>query len=311
MSSALGLAIPIAGLGLPELEALVRQADEVGYADLWVTETNRLDAFAVALLAAVWTSSARIGTGVAGALTRGSALLAQQAAAVQEMADGRFVLGLGVSSEEIVEGWNRCSYERPLASLEERLGDVRKALAGEVTDGGFSFERPPADPPPIFLGAQGPRALRLAVREAAGLVLNLAPRSRIPDLIDSLGPLPDGFEVVCHVGCFPGPREEQDLPARWSLATYLAVPAYGRFLARLGYEREVGAVAAAWRQGRQEEAMAAIPAELLEDVYGFGEIEEIRATLAAYPRLGITVPIVQLVSSPGRYPELVRDLLDG
>lgn len=306
--TSIGLSIPPDGVGLNELEPTVRLAEELGYSDLWTSETNRLDAFAPALLAATWTQTMRIGTGVAGALTRGKALLVQQAAAVQEASEGRFVLGLGVSSREIVEEWNGCSFERPVSRLVESLADVRQALAGEETEGGFALERPPVSPPPVYLGALGPRSRQLAGRKADGLILNLAPRRHIPQLIRSLGPVPEHFEVVCHVDCFPGPRAEQEVPARWALATYLAVPSYGSFIAGLGYEEEVRAVAAAWDDGLFEEAMDVIPADLLEEVYAFGEVDEIKETLASYAGLGVSVPIAGPVVPARRHQEMMRAL---
>ena len=80
----------------------VRRAEAAGYTDLWSGETNGPDGFTPLALAASWTESVRLGTGVVGVFTRGPALLAQQAAALADASGGRFALGIGASSDRIV-----------------------------------------------------------------------------------------------------------------------------------------------------------------------------------------------------------------
>ena len=101
-----GLTVPFAGVPLRETELLVRRAEAAGYDDLWAAETNGPDGFTPLALAAAWTERMRLGTGVVNAFTRGPAVLAQHAAALADATGGRFVLGLGSSSNVIVERWN-------------------------------------------------------------------------------------------------------------------------------------------------------------------------------------------------------------
>ncbi len=88
---------------------------------------------------------ARLGTGVVGVLQRGRALLAQEAAALADASGGRFALGIGASSDRIIEGWNGMPFERPRAEVSETIDFLRTALAGERADGGFKLETAPAD----------------------------------------------------------------------------------------------------------------------------------------------------------------------
>src|ERR671923_1524186 len=112
-----GLTVPLPGLSLPEHAEHARRAEAAGYTDLWSGETNGPDGFTPLALAAGWTERVRLGTGVVGVFTRGRALLAQQAAALQDGSGGRFALGIGASSDVIVERWNGIPFERPLTKM--------------------------------------------------------------------------------------------------------------------------------------------------------------------------------------------------
>src|ERR687893_96268 len=101
------LSVELPGLTLPQHEPVVRAAEAAGYTDAWSGETGGHDGFTSLLMAATWTERMRLGTGVVNVFTRGPAVLAQHAASLQELSGGRFVLGIGSSSNVIVEGWNR------------------------------------------------------------------------------------------------------------------------------------------------------------------------------------------------------------
>src|SRR5919204_4360434 len=139
-----GLTLPLPGLGLREHRDLVERADAAGYTDLWSGETNGPDGFTPLALAAAWTERVRLGTGIVGVMTRGPALLAQQAAALADASRGGFVLGIGASSDRIVSGWNAMDFSRPLSRVSEAIDFLRTALDGERTETGFKLEQAPA-----------------------------------------------------------------------------------------------------------------------------------------------------------------------
>src|SRR3982751_5514597 len=146
-----GLTLPLPGLPLAGQRELVEQAEAAGSTDLWSGETNGPDGFTPLALAATQTERARLGTGVVGVFTRGPALLAQQAAALADLSGGRFALGIGASSDRIVEGWNRMPFDRPLTRIAETVDFLDASFTGERTATGFKLEQPPAEPPPIIL----------------------------------------------------------------------------------------------------------------------------------------------------------------
>src|SRR5919201_2383888 len=123
-----GLTLPLPGLSLPDHEEHVRRAEAAGYTDLWSGETNGPDGFTPLALSAAWTERVRLGTGIVGVFQRGPALLAQEAAALADASGGRFVLGIGSSSDRIVEGWNQMRFERPLTKVSETLDFMEAAF---------------------------------------------------------------------------------------------------------------------------------------------------------------------------------------
>ena len=167
-------------------EDLVRRAEAAGYTDLWSGETNGPDGFTPLAMAAAWTERARLGTGVVGVFQRGPALLAQQTAAMADASGGRFVLGIGASSDRIVEGWNGIPFSKPYSKVAETVDYLKVALAGERAEGGFKLEPAPAQPIPVVLAALRGRMLRLAVEKADGAFTNFLPLSGLPQVVEGI-----------------------------------------------------------------------------------------------------------------------------
>src|SRR6266540_2910550 len=132
-----GVTLPLDGVALPAHRELVEELPALGYADVWSAEVSGADAFTPLALAAAWSPALRLGTAIAPAATRGPALLAMSAAAMAEAAPGRFALGIGASSQTIVEQWNAASFEQPFRRTRDTLRFVRRALAGERIDEAF------------------------------------------------------------------------------------------------------------------------------------------------------------------------------
>lgn len=303
-----GLTVPLPRLGLPEHEDLVRRAEAAGYTDLWSGETQGPDGFTPLALAATWTERARLGTGVAGVFTRGRALLAQQAAALAEASGGRFALGIGSSSDVIVERWNGIPFERPLSKVSETIDFLRAALAGERATGGFRLEAAPERPLPIVVAALRGGMLALAAEKAEGAFTNFLPLSGLPRVVEGISGAPEGFELLCRFFCVPGPREEAEPVARFLFASYATVPVYERFFRWLGRGEEIEEMVAAWRAGERDRAAAAAPWELIEEIFILGEPDEMRERLRRFTDGGITLPVLMPIAPPERIGELIDAL---
>jgi len=303
-----GLTLPLPATSLHDHEGLVRRAEAAGYTDLWSGETNGPDGFTPLALSAAWTQSVRLGTGVVGVFQRGPALLAQEAAALADASGGRFVLGIGSSSDRIVEGWNGIPFEKPLSRIRDTVEFLRAALDGERTESGFKLEAAPADRVPIVLAALRGKMLELAVERADGAFTNFLPLSGLPKVVGQLDGAPDGFELLCRFFCLPGEREAVEPLARFMFSSYITVPVYEAFYRWLGYGEQIDPMVAAWQAGDRQKAAAEAPWELIEDMFIFGEPAAMRDRLEAFVEGGITLPVLTPIAPPDQLADLIEAL---
>lgn len=311
MADRWGLTLPLPGTPLAEHEELVRRAEAAGYTDLWSGETNGPDGFTPLALSAAWTERARLGTGIVGVFQRGPALLAQEAAALADASGGRFALGIGSSSDRIVEGWNGIPFQRPLSRVRETLDFLRTALDGERTESGFKLETAPAHRVPIVVAALRDRMLELAVERADGAFTNFLPLGGLPQVAERLRDAPEGFELLCRFFCLPGEREEVEPLARFMFSSYITVPVYSAFYRWLGYGDEIEAMVAAWEAGDRQAAAAEAPWELISDTFVFGTPGEMRERLDAFVEGGVTLPVLTPIVAPERLGETIEALAPG
>jgi len=303
-----GLTLPLAGVPLADHGEHVKHAEAAGYTDLWTGETAGPDGFTPLALSAAWTERARLGTGIVGVFQRGPALLAQQAAALADASRGRFVLGIGSSSDRIVEGWNGIPFEKPLSRVRETLDFLDVALRGERTPSGFKLETAPAHEVPVVLAALRGKMLELAIERAQGAFTNFLPLSGLPRVAAQLEGAPDGFELLCRFFCIPGEREQVEPLARFMFSSYVTVPVYTAFFRWLGYGEEIDAMVAAWESGDRQAAAAAAPWELIEETFVFGTPEQMRERLDAFVAGGITLPILTMIVPPEGLPGMIDAL---
>jgi probable F420-dependent oxidoreductase len=292
-----GITVPFAGLPLAEHAELMQRAEALGYDDLWSAEATGLDGFTPLTLAAAWTERMRLGTGIINPYTRGPALIAQHAAALADASRGRFVLGLGCSSDVIVEQWNGIPFERPLARMREIVAELRPVLAGERGRGGFKLEAPPSQPVPIVLAALRDRMLALAGEVADGVLLNFTPISAVRDVVAAVGA---DIEVLCRFFCFP---EDGLGAAKRMLAAYGTVPVYEAFFRAHGWGEALDPMVRAWREGDRRRAVELAPEELIREVFLFGDP---RPRLREFAAGGIDTPILTPIAAPGQVGELLE-----
>ena len=302
-----GLTLPFAGVPLAATEPLVRRAEAAGWDDLWSGDTSGPDGFTPLALAAAWTERMRLGTGVVNAFTRGPAVLAQHAAALADASGGRFVLGLGSSSDVIVERWNGVPFERPLTKVRETVEALRPVLAGERGAGGFKLETPPAQPVPIFVAALRDRMLALGGAIADGTFVNFLPISAVEHVVGKIAPAP-GHDVVCRFFCIPAPAAEGLGLARFLFAGYATVPVYEAFFRSLGWGDALDPMVDAWRDGDRKLAAERAPEELLREIFVFGRPPELRERLEQYAAGGITTLCLMPLCGPEQLPGLIDAL---
>src|SRR3984885_8393054 len=204
MTSRYGITIPFEGVTLLEHREWFHRLADLGYTDVWSAEVDGADGFTPLTVAALSEERLNLGVAVTPTFTRGPGLLAMSIAAMAEVAGGRFTMGLGASSEPVVERWNGIAYEKPYQKTRDTLRFVKRALDGEKIDEafetfevhGFKLARPVIHRPPILLGALRPGMLRLAGREADGAILNWLAVDDVAKCRDEVG---DGKTIAARL----------------------------------------------------------------------------------------------------------------
>ncbi len=296
-----GITIPFDGVTLHDHRHVLQSLVALGYSDVWSAEVDGTDGFTPLALAAAWEPELRLGVAITPAFTRGPALLAQSVAAMAEAAPGRFAFGLGASSEVIVAHWNGIPFVEPYKKVRDTLRFLHAALSGEkITEDyetfsvrGFRMARPPAEPPPIYLGALRAGMLALAGREADGAILNWLSADDVPTATKVVGP---GKEIVARIFCIP--TEDADTAravGRRMIAAYLNVEAYAEFHRWLGRGALLSGMWDAWAAGDRKAALAAIPDEVVDALVVHGSFAECRAHVERYVANGVTVPAIFVI----------------
>jgi probable F420-dependent oxidoreductase len=299
----LALTVPFSGTPLTELAALVRRAEDAGYESVWSQEATELDGFTPLTIAALNTERMRLVTGIVSVYTRGRTLLAQSATALSELSGGRFTLGLGASSNVIVEQWNDIPFERPLTRVRDTVEYLRLAFAGERVDGGFKLNPAPTHPIPIVLAALRDRMLRLAAERADGAFTNFLPQSGVPKVVEAFGS-PEK-ELACRFFSMAGEDDEVLTTAKRILVGYATVPVYTEFFRWLGWGDKVDPIVDAWNAGDRRRAVELAPEQLVHEIFLLGPVEAQRERLAAFAEAGITTAALTLIWPPDRMSEAI------
>lgn len=298
----LGLTIGLEGTSLRTSVELGRIAEGLGYTDLWTAEVGGVDALSPLAALATTTTSARLGTGILPVFTRPPALLAMSAAAMHDLSGGRFVLGLGTSSNVIVERWMGGRFTRPLTRLREYVEVVRACLTGEKVEfnglttsvDGFRLQHEPADVP-LHLAALGPSACALAGEVADGIIFFLKTSDGVRtalqwanDARGDRGPLECVIRLPFLVDHEP---EVLSVAARRLLLSYAPVDVYARSLAAQGFGREIAAIREAWAAGDRKRAVELVPDHMIDALFVTG-VERAAARLGELRDAGVTTPVL-------------------
>ncbi len=316
----MGYAAP--GTSPLRLIELAREAERLGYDSAWAAEAWGTDAVTVLSWLAATTSSLKLGAGIMQMAGRTPALTAMTAATLDLMSGGRFLLGLGASGPQVVEGWHGQPFGRPLARTREYVAIVRSALRREVVEhAGEHYEipyagdgatglgkplklmlRPLRTEIPIYLAAIGPKNVALAAEIADGwLPVWLSPERYREIFRDALATAKPGFDVAAFgVPVVLGDDLEAARNAvKPQLALYVGgMGARGRnfyttLVGRYGYEAEAAEIQALYLDGKKREAAAAVPDALVDEVALVGPRDRVADRLQLWRDSGLTTLVVQ------------------
>jgi len=309
-----GITVPLAGKSFAEQREWIKEIEALGYTDLWSAETDATDAFTPLALASQWTSTLRFGTAIVPVYTRGPALIAGSTASMAEAAPGRFVLGIGSSSNVIVERWNAIEFDRPYQRVRDTLRFVRKALTGEkiveeyetFSINGFRLGLVPRESVPIMVAALRPGMLRLAGREGDGAIVNWLSADDVKTVAPHVGA---DKEIAARI--FVLPSDDPGLVyavGKRAIASYLTVPVYAAFHEWLGRGDELKDLWRLWKEGDRKAAAESIPNEVVDQLLVWGKPEQCREHIQRYIDNGVTTPAPALFCGPDELPTVLRAL---
>ncbi len=321
MTRRFGVTVPFEGLALRDHREVYRELVDLGYTDLWSAESGAYDAFTPLVLAAAWAPELRVGTAIIPVYTRGAMTLASQIASLCAANPGQFAVGIGSSSNIIVERWNGIPFDKPYQRVRDTLRFLRSALAGEkVTEtyetfavNGFRLGVKVDPQPPILVAALRAGMLRLAGTEGDGAIINWLSA----DDVGTVAPYVAGSdgtpkEIVARL--FVLPTEDRDLVrfvGRRAIAQYLNVPVYAAFHEWLGRGEMLRPMWDHWKAGDRTAATDAIPDELVDDLIIWGSPGRIRDHIERYVAAGVTTPAPAILGNADQALATLRAIAPG
>jgi probable F420-dependent oxidoreductase len=294
------------GRSLQDAIERVRLAESLGYEAVYVTHIAGRESLTVLTAYALATTSIRVGTGVVPIYTRTPATMAQTAATIDELSDGRLTLGLGVSHRPVVEGWHGQRIDHPVAEMREYASIVRAILRGEDPPSGEKWQTSfhllglePRPQLPIYIAALSPAMLRLAGEIADGVLLWLCNPSYIRDVVipevsagrERAGLTMEGFDVVPAVpAALTEDRQGAYEAMRRELIPYFGLPFYRAMIERTGFGADIASYDTGG--GDLEAMQAAISDEFLDELTAVGDEQSVRAGIARYSEAGASSPCI-------------------
>lgn len=298
------------------LIALARDAEALGYESVWASELYSYDAFTTLTQIATATDRIKLGTNIANIYARTPAMLAGTAASLDQLSGGRFILGIGVSGPQVIEGWHGLPYHKPLQRTRETIEIVRTVLAGDklvhegeiftLTQGLRLLNKPLRPDLPIYVASLGPKNVALTAELADGWLPTFfapahAERVFGPSLAagrakrsPSLGPL----EVAPFVPAFGGDLATGRDVARFVVGFYVGGMGsrdqnfYNTLVRKYGFEQEAERIQDLFLSGEKGGAIGAVPDDMVDAVSLIGDVPRLRDGIAAFAEAGCTALVV-------------------
>jgi F420-dependent oxidoreductase-like protein len=312
----LGYAPP--GTNPTELVALAQEAERLGYDSAWAAEAWGTDAVTVLSWLAATTTKIKVGSAILQMPARTPANTAMTAATLDLMSGGRFLLGLGTSGPQVVEGWHGEPWGKPLAKTREYVELVRAALRRETVehdgehyqvpyrgDGATGLGkplklllRPLRTDIPIYLASIRPKSVALAAEIADGWL----PVFFSPERARQTFPAPFARNDLDIAACAPAVLSDDVASARDALKPYYALYIggmgargtnfYNDLVRSYGFEDEAETIQTLFLEGKQRDATAAVPDALVDEMALVGPRERIAERLAVWRESGATTLLV-------------------
>ena len=312
---------------------LAQRAEALGFDIVCTAEAYGSDVFTPLAAIAARTGRIRLGTSIMQISARTPACAAMTAITLDHISNGRLCLGVGVSGPQVVEGWYGQPFRKPLERTREWAAIFRQIMSrqapltfdgqqyglpynGEHATGQgkalMSITHPLRPKIPLFLGAEGPKNVELAVSSFDGWFPILMPPARFDLFADTLRQAPPGFEILQTLGMsLVADPAAALLPIKQNIALYVGGMGskeenfHKRMVERSGYSEAARTIQDLWLAGRQQEAVMAVPDELADALSLVGSREHVRNRLQHWRRSPVTT---LMVSRSASYDETVANM---
>jgi len=331
----LGLMVGYSGAQVSIDMNMIHEAERLGFDSVWTAEAWGSDAVSPLAWIAAQTKKIRLGTGIMQLPGRSPANTAMTAMTMDALSGGRFILGLGTSGPQVVEGWHGVPFDKPLTWIKEYVAIVRAILAREkpLEFNGERHQIPYRGPGatglgkplksilhgnpkiPIYTGSMAPKSQAWAAEACDGILLTCMHPGRMDVIEKNLnegfaksGKSLATFDVAPTVAVIVGADLDMcRLPLKQSLALYIGGMGarsknfYNEYIRRVGFEAEAKKIQDLFLDGKKNEAIAAVPDALVDTLHLVGPPERIRDRFAAWKESKIGTMIVGAMQ-----PEAIR-----
>jgi len=322
----LGVSFSWRDKSLADIVSCSRSAEDAGVESVWISEAWGRDAFLALAAIAAATKRIKCATGIVNVYSRSPATIATSTATLDELSNGRAILGVGSSGALVIERWHGLRYDQPFARIRETTAIVRQILAGgqlrfqgdifHVSDFRLAVP-PPSHKIPIYLAALGPKMLKLAGRIADGVLLYLCPLPKIADAVAEVrkgtAKAKNQSEKVDVAAFLPTVVSQSQEKAQQAIAAAIAYYVggmgtyYHRIVSESGFETQANRIRAAWQSGDRAGAITAVSAELVDSIGLAGPPDQCKRKLEEFRKAGIDLPILSFYMPNNESAEIARE----
>jgi F420-dependent oxidoreductase-like protein len=299
----------------------IRHAEALGYDSVWTSEAWGSDAVTPAAWILAQTEKIKVGTAIMQMPARTPAMTAMTAMTLAQLSGGRFILGLGASGPQVIEGWHGVAYGKPVTRLKEYVQIIRQIIAreGPVTFEGNQYQLPYMGPGasglgkplksllhceediPIYAASITPRGVRVAAEVADGFFpiwmdpeKHLVFEGPISEGLKAGGRTRADFDIAPFVTVVVGDRVDECMgPIRENMARYIGGMGarnknfYNDYAKVLGFEEAAIKIQDLYLTGRRSEAIEAVPEALIDACHLVGPVDRIKDRLSRWKEAGV------------------------
>ena len=270
---------------------------------LWIPETWGMENFSMLSLASKENNFSKIGSSIINIYSRSPSLIAMGAATVDTISNKRLVLGLGTSSQPLVEDFHGSKFERPVKRMEEYVKIIRLIFAGKIINYSGEFFtlkdfslliKPPRNDIPIYLAAINQKMVELAWNVADGVIFYLRPKNELKSTLTSMQAKKKIDASIQIITCVHSDSEKAINRAKKTLAFYVSVgKIYREFLASNGFENETKNIFEEYKKTGLKNNSELVPESMVKELCISGTPDECRKQLQGFYETGVDLPIIQ------------------